>query len=325
MSSFRDQYNRKIDYLRVSITDRCNLRCIYCMPENKVKWKNHDDILRFEEALEVIVAAGSLGIRKIRITGGEPLVRRGAPEFVSMVRQKCTPDEICMTTNGILLDKFAGQLRENGLDRLNISLDTLKEERFKKLTRARASLADVFRGIESAGEAGFERVKINIVITRGVNDDEIGDFVNWAVKSGHNIRFIELMPTGSGWSDHEKSFMPATEIMAHVEKIANLEAVGNTNGVANEYKVDGSGITVGFIQAVSKPFCGDCNRLRLTADGILKPCLYSDLGTDLTPLIRGGADQETLKEKIKEVAYLKPRGHDIGSREYSFSMNQIGG
>ena len=325
MSPFRDQYNRKIDYLRVSITDRCNLRCLYCMPESAISWKKHDDIMRFEEALEVIVAAGSLGIRKIRITGGEPLVRRGAPEFVEMIRQKCGPDEICMTTNGILLDKFAARLRENGLDRVNVSLDTLSEEKFKKLTRSEASLADVFRGIEAARKAGFELVKVNIVIVRGVNDDEIGDFVNWAVKSGHNIRFIELMPTGSGWPDHEKSFMPATEIMAQVEKRAQLEAVGGTGGVAGEYKVDGAGITVGFIQAVSKPFCGNCNRLRLTADGILKPCLYSDSGTDLMPLIRAGADRETLKEKIRETAYQKPRGHNIGGREYRFSMNQIGG
>jgi len=325
MNTFRDRYNRRIDYLRVSITDRCNLRCVYCMPKNKLRWKRHDQILRLEEIIQVIKASNTLGIRKIRITGGEPLVRRGAAEFVGMIRQNCRPDEICMTTNGILLKRYAQQLYRNGLDRINISLDTLNAEKFERMTRSKASLEDVFEGIRAAASAGFERIKINVVVIGGVNDDEIEDFVQWAADNRRNIRFIELMPTGSSCFDHKRCFVPASEIKKRVEKIVNLDEVQNSGSVADEYPVKAAGIRIGFIRAVSQPFCRTCNRLRLTAAGILKPCLYSDFGIDLLPLIRTGASQRTLREKIKETAYQKPRGHHIGSREYCLSMNQIGG
>lgn len=325
MSGFKDNYNRVISYLRVSITDLCNLRCVYCMPKEGLPLKKHAEILRFEEILQLILAATELGIDKVRITGGEPLVRKGAPELVRMIRQNCLVKEICMTTNGILLGNYAQQLRKNGLDRLNISLDTLDPAKFKRMTRATASLEDVFRGINAAREAEFDRIKFNVVVIRGHNDDEIEQFVDWAVKHSYNIRFIELMPTGTGCFDHKQGFVPATEIKSRIERAGRLVPCNNQDGAAREYQLQGSNIKIGLINSVSRPFCDRCNRLRLTAAGILKPCLYSDIGIDLRPDLRGGADIETLKNRLREMVASKPKGHHIGSDNYCFAMNEVGG
>jgi len=325
---FEDRFHRRITYLRVSVTDQCNLRCIYCMPKDRIQWKRPDEILRFEQIVKIIAACAELGINKVRITGGEPLVRRDIAGLVGMIRQDCGVEEICMTTNATLLEQYAAQLKRNGLDRLNISLDTLDPAKFATLTRSHASLDDIFRGVEAAMEAGFDRIKFNIVVIRGLNDDEIESFVEWAATNNANIRFIELMPTGTGCFDHKSGFIDGAEIKSRIERVAGLVPVQSNNpssAAAEEYQIEGSSARIGFIRSVSQPFCGKCNRLRLTADGLLKPCLYSNVGIDLMPDLKSGIDRETLKSRIRQVALAKPKGHKIGKKEYCFAMNCIGG
>ncbi|MCP4541963.1 MAG: GTP 3',8-cyclase MoaA [Chloroflexi bacterium] len=334
-----DAYNRPISYLRISVTDRCNLRCLYCMPPEGVPWRSHDDILSYEEIETIVRAAAELGISKIRLTGGEPLVR---PGFVDLVRQLARIpgiDDLAMTTNSILLSRHAADLAEAGLRRVNISLDTLRPERFGRITR-QGQLADVLTGMEAAREAGLEPIKINTVVIRGMNDDEVVDFAQKTIESTWNVRFIEVMPLGispmpmgngvmadGGWRER---VVTAQEIRQRIESaLGALEPakVSTGNGPARYYRLSGAQGTLGFISPISEHFCYQCNRLRLTADGQLRPCLLSDQEIDLRTPLRQGADAAQIKDLLLRGIAVKPMEHHLDDLEKPENrvMSEIGG
>jgi cyclic pyranopterin phosphate synthase len=303
--------------LRLSVTDLCNFRCVYCMPEDGVEKRRHCEILSVEEIEEIVRAAVKCGIRKVRVTGGEPLVRRGIVEICRRIAAIPEVEELCMTTNGTLLKKFARPLREAGVDRLNISLDTLDPEKYGMITRG-GRLAETLAGIDAAVEAGFENIKINAVLIGGVNDSEIRKLLELTYKNV-NVRFIELMPIGecAGWS-HER-FISNSKVL---EAAPELREVGSS-GVAKLYRLPGGSGTVGLISPISSHFCPTCNRIRVTADGKLKPCLHSADEVNL----RGLHGQELI-DTIKNAVAIKPRRHHLDETEKSGSarnMNAIGG
>ena len=302
-----DSFQRGIDYLRISITDRCNLRCIYCMPSDGVPLVAHQDILSYEEILLVVRAAAEIGMNKIRITGGEPLVRAGVVDLVRMISEVEGISEISMTTNGILLYKHAARLAEAGLQRINISLDTMRPERFKQITRT-GDLTDVLEGIRSAGEAGLDPVKINVVPMQGINDDEILDFARLTLEKGWHVRFIELMPMQGA-----AGLVPASLLRREIEKLGKLEPHYGLagNGAAKYYRLPGAGGTVGFIEPISEPFCHRCNRLRLSASGKLLPCLFSADGIDVRTPMRGGATLQEIKRLLIDAIAAKPEMHRL--------------
>ena len=321
----KDAIGRNIDYLRISVTDRCNFRCLYCMPEEGIETKAHCDILSLEEILEFVKAVVPLGISKIRVTGGEPLVRKGIVKFIHDINSIEGIQDIAMTTNGSLLSGMVGQLKEAGLDRVNISLDSLKPDKFEMVTR-RGKLDDVFKGIKSALDANLVPMKINCVVVKGFNDDEIMDFVNLTFDQHLYVRFIELMPLGEcGWGDG--GFMAADEIK---NKINRKLIPTNTTGAgpAKYYKIPGAKGAVGFISAISNHFCASCNRIRLTADGKLKPCLESDIEIDIKNALRENKGKEELRRLFKEALAKKPTCHhmrpDIDTN-HRRKMWQIGG
>ena len=328
-----DAYNRPISYLRISVTDRCNLRCIYCMPEEGVPSRRHEQVLRYEEIETIVLAAAELGITKVRLTGGEPLVRLGITDLVEMIARVPDIDDLAMTTNGILLARYASGLAEAGLDRVNISLDTLDPQRFREITRC-GELADTLEGIEAARQAGLNPIKINTVVIRGMNDDEVVDLAAKTLEAGWwNIRFIELMPVGNGelmteaW---EERVVTADETRARIETAfgplqpARMETGG---GPARYFRLPGGKGTLGFITPISEHFCYRCNRLRLTADGQLRPCLLSDHEIDLRSPLRRGADAEEIKALIIEGINAKPMRHHLGEHLHPEGrvMSEIGG
>ncbi len=312
--------------MRISVTDRCNLRCTYCMPTEGVKWVRHEDILSYEEITSIVQAAASVGISKVRVSGGEPLVRIDLPKLIAMLAQVQGIDDISLTTNGVLLKKYAAELKEAGLSRVNISLDSLRRGTFKKVTR-RDKLPQVMAGIEEANRVGLEPVKINVVVMKGINDHEIGDF---ALKSmnGWHVRFIELMPFTNG-GKLQPEFMPVQEMLDRLQSLGDLEACGAPpgNGPARYYRLSGATGTVGFITPVSEHFCFQCNRLRLSADGKLLPCLLSDKEVDLRPSLRQGAGESRITDLIMEAIASKPAGHRIDAGEILQKrlMTQVGG
>ncbi|VBB46986.1 Cyclic pyranopterin monophosphate synthase [uncultured Desulfatiglans sp.] len=303
---------RTINYLRVSITDRCNLRCCYCMPEDGVPVMPHKEVLSYEEMLRLIGVFVQAGIRKVRITGGEPLVRKDAVDLLGRLHQMPGLEEVTLTTNGVLLKEFAAQLKKSGVSRLNISLDSLKRERFARITR-RDRFDDVVAGIHLAESLGFDPIKINVVTMRGVNDDEIGDFYLLAKERPYQIRFIEYMPVGAANSWDPAQFISSKEIYETISQFGRLEPLdaGMLDGPARCYRlVEGAG-QIGFISALSDHFCERCNRLRLTADGQLRTCLFSDAEVSLkTPLRQGGSDEELL-DLIRRAIKNKPKGHGL--------------
>jgi len=310
MSDNIDLCRRPINYLRISVTDRCNLRCVYCQPAEGIKLIRHDDVLTYEEILKIAVAAAGLGIAKIRLTGGEPLVRLNLTELIQELAGIKGIDDISLTTNGVLLKEMAKDLKQAGLKRVNISLDTLKEDRFKQITRM-PEFKHVMEGIEAAKKAGLVPVKINVVAMKGVNDDEIPDFARLSLKKGWNIRFIELMPFSAGNPPEEhnisgagqpQQYISVADIKKEIEKLGKLGPVtGITgSGPAKYFKLPKAKGTLGFISPVSDHFCFSCNRLRLTADGKLRPCLLSDREIDLRTVVRGGASEEQIRDKIIE-------------------------
>jgi len=329
---FADNHSRTINYLRISVTDRCNLRCRYCMPEDGVPWRPHGDILRYEEIEQVVRAAAELGIHKVRLTGGEPLVRPGLPDLVRMLVPIPGIDDLSMTTNGTLLARFADDLADAGLDRVNVSLDTLRPDRFRHITRC-GDLDDVLRGIAAAREAGLTPIKINVVVVRGWNDDEIVDLARKTVDPGWNVRFIELMPIGSGGVVNDtwkKQVVIADEIRETIEatlgklRPAKMRAGG---GPARYYRLPGANGTIGFITPISQHFCQHCNRIRLTADGKLRPCLLSDVEIDLRVPLRSGADRETIQQLLRKAIEQKPLHHHLAERQHpkKRAMSEIGG
>ena len=312
-----DGFGRKIDYLRISVTDLCNLRCVYCMPEKGIEKRPHQDILSIEELVLAAQAAADCGITKIRVTGGEPLVRNG---IVDLVRGICAIPglrEVCMTTNGVLLPRFARDLKEAGLTRLNVSLDTLDPAKYAAITRV-GRLEDVLAGLDAAAEAGFTGTKINAVLMGGVNENELARLVELTRERELELRFIELMPIGecAGWD--RSRFIPGETVLRAVPA---LESVGQS-GVARLYQVPGWKGRVGLIDPISHRFCDQCNRIRITADGKIKPCLHSAGEFDLKGLDRAG-----MREVLRRAIGSKPGRHSLAEQgsESARNMNEIGG
>jgi cyclic pyranopterin phosphate synthase len=317
-----DRFGRRIHYLRISLTDHCNLRCIYCMPEEGIPQVNHTDILSYEEILLVVRAAVQLGIDKIRITGGEPLVRADVTGLVEMIASIEGVKDISMTTNGILLGEYAGKLRSAGLNRINISLDTLRVGRFRQITRT-GELAEVLKGIEAAARAGLTPVKINMVPMQGVNDDEIIDFARMTVEPGWHVRFIEMMPL-----NRSAEFVPTHVLRERIKTLGALIPFTGLagNGAARYYSLPGARGTIGFISPVSEPFCKKCNRLRLSATGTLFPCLFSKHGVDLRDALRGSASTGKIRKLLLDAIASKPEHHQLAMGDTAGrQMSGIGG
>ncbi len=323
-----DSYGRHLHYLRVSLTDACNLRCVYCMPED-ITFRPAASLLQDEEILTLVQVAASLGVDKIRLTGGEPTVRRGVVELVRAIRAIPGIRRVAMTTNGLKLAELARPLAEAGLDQVNISIDSLNPEKFRRITR-RGDLEKVWRGIEAAEAAGLSPIKINCVVTRGFNDDEVADLARLTLDKPWEVRFIELMPLGSVADFQQEQVVPSRETRARIEAVLGpLTPVPGHNGhdPARPYRLSGARGQVGFISSVTEPFCEGCTRLRLTADGKLRLCLLRDDEVDLLTPLRAGADFATLRRMMAEAAYRKPWGHRLEENEIAHSreMSQIGG
>ena len=332
-----DAHQRAISYLRISVTDRCNLRCVYCMPPEGVPPCTHDEIMRYEEIETVVRAAAELKFHKVRLTGGEPLVRKGIVDLVRRLSAIPGIDDLSMTTNGILLRRYADDLARAGLKRVNVSLDTLRPERFRQITR-RGELADTLAGIQAARRAGLKPVKINAVIIRGLNADEVVDLAYKTVSDGWHVRFIEWMPLNGpamGGIEWAEGAVTTDEMRAQIEAVLGpLEpaSVGAGGGPARYYRLAQAGGplapgTIGFISALSAHFCGSCNRLRLTADGKLRPCLFSDHEIDIRTPLRAGAGVEEIKALLTAGIAAKPEGHQLGEcvAVHKRTMSQIGG
>ncbi len=324
-----DPQNRRIDYLRVSVTDRCNLSCLYCRPRGRMR-VSHADILRYEEIRRMVCVAAPLGISHVRITGGEPLVRRGILPFIASLRDIAGIEDISITTNGLLLEEMAEGLREAGIARLNISLDTLRPERFAEITGSDA-WDRVWRGIKKAGACGFSPVKINMVPLRGVNDDEATDFARLTRDSSVHVRFIELMPIGAGCRGSEREGVPSAEVRAVIEReLGPLKpsAPGAGVGPARNFRLAGGKGVIGFISPMSQHFCGSCRRLRLTADGKIRPCLLSDTEIDVKSPLRGGCGDDELERLLRAALAIKPERHYIAGQTsgcFERTMSRIGG
>lgn len=315
-----DSFGREIYYLRLSVTDLCNLRCRYCMPEEGVCKKQHESMLTEDEMITAVRAAASLGITKVRITGGEPLVKKN----ILSICERCAGvegiKELCMTTNAVLLPQMAGDLKAAGVKRLNISLDTLDPDKYAYITRT-GTLEQALSGIESALNAGFERIKINTVLIGGFNDGEIPELAGLTRKYPVDVRFIELMPMTENEEFGQKAYVPNTEVLA---SLPELKPVDSADGVARMYQLRGALGNVGLISAVSSHFCASCNRIRLTADGNLKPCLHSNQEFTIK-----GLDYDGMRREIERTIVAKPACHaPLSSTERSSagrSMNRIGG
>jgi cyclic pyranopterin phosphate synthase len=320
-----DSFGRDINYLRISVTDRCNLRCIYCMPPEGVAQISHCEILSYEEIRTVVQAAAELGINKVRLTGGEPLVRAELPNLIRMLSQIEGIEELSLTTNGTFLKKYALELKQAGLSRVNVSLDTLKPDKFRSITRL-GELKPVLEGIETAKKAGFNPIKINTVVIRGINDDEILDFAKMTYKEGYHVRFIELMPF-KGVAE----FVPSIELRQHINLLGKLESCMSPagNGPATYYRLAGAKGTLGFISPLTEPaFCSRCNRMRLTPDGKLRPCLLGEDEIDLKTPLRNNAPMDKLKRLILKAVASKPEHHHLmgdNVRLVNRKMSQIGG
>lgn len=316
----KDQYNRDITYMRVSVTELCNLRCRYCMPEEGVAKKSHEEMMTIEETIMAVTEAVKLGINKIRITGGEPLVKRGIIQTCQAIGKLEGIKELCITTNGVLLPRFAKALKAAGVNRINISLDTLDPEKFREITRI-GNLEDVLSGIQAAEEAGLSKLKLNVVLMGGFNDDEIEKFVNLTKMKAIEVRFIELMPIGGGLDFDKARFVSCDKVL---ERVPELESLDREDGVARMYALPGAKGSVGLIRPVSCEFCDGCNKIRLTADGKLKPCLHSDQEIRLK-----GLSETEMKAAIKRAIIEKPEKREELSAESPSKagrdMSQIGG
>lgn len=327
-----DRYQRKIEYVRISLTDRCNLRCRYCMPEEGVEKLRHEDILRFDEIVRIVRALASLGVRKVRLTGGEPLIRRNIVELVREIHAVPGIETIAMTTNGVMLADMAEDLVQAGLTGINISLDTLKAASFTELTR-RPFFTRVEDGIEAIAATGLKDVKFNCVPIAGVNEEELPDLVaRFTRERPWKFRFIELMPIGCAY---EAGFtgVPMAEVRSRLEaSFGPLRPVLPEHGVhgpAVYYQAAGFAVQIGFIDAMEHQFCSSCNRVRLTAEGFLKLCLNARTGVDLRHLLRSGMSDEELRQALQQAIYCKPQEHHFKAASYeekdSRAMYQVGG
>lgn len=315
--------------MRISVTDRCNLRCIYCMPPEGVPWIPHGDILSFEEIERIVRATATVGMRKIRITGGEPLVRRNVVQLVARLASIPGIEDIAMTTNALLMSQFAEPLAKAGLQRINVSLDTLKPERFARIARFDC-LDEVLAGIEAAERAGLAPIKINAVVLRGVNDDEVVDLARLTVERPWHVRFIEAMPLDGNLPLEAEGFIPMDEIMAALKPLGRLESCQGPggNGPARYFQIPGARGTVGVISPMSHFYCDSCNRVRLSADGRLRLCLFDDQEIDLRTPLRQGATPEEIVALFRKAIVAKPERHhlQVGHSNCSLrALSQIGG
>jgi cyclic pyranopterin phosphate synthase len=328
----RDAFGRQIDYLRVSVTDRCNLRCVYCLPHADVRWQPRADLLTLPELVRTIETAAALGIRRVRLTGGEPLVRPDLPDLVRAVARLPGIDEVSLTTNGMLLERLAAPLAEAGLKRVNVSLDTLDPAKFRRLTRW-GDIERVWRGLAAAERHGLTPIKLNTVVVRGLNDDELCDLARLTTTHPWHVRFIELMPVGNG-GDWGPGFPPEAEryfslgeMLARLAPLGLAPATGPAgNGPARSYRLPGAPGTVAFISPLGEHFCAACNRLRLTADGRLRPCLLQAGEVPVREALRAG---EGVAALIGQAVANKPEGHALLAAHLAVAndraMCQIGG
>jgi cyclic pyranopterin phosphate synthase len=322
-----DSIGRNINYLRLSVTDRCNMRCFYCMPKEGIVKKGHAAVLTYEELQLIAETAVGLGIEKIRITGGEPLVRTGIVAFLGRLSAIPGLRHLALTTNGLLLAEMAADLYQAGVQRLNVSLDSLNPRTFSEITRG-GDLGRVLAGLEAAEQAGFPPPKINCVIMRGVNDTEILDFADRTLSHGNSIRFIEYMPAARE-DDWQRYCISGEEILQRIAGRYTLEQVdkGPFAGPSRDFRIPGARGSIGIITAVSGHFCSECNRIRVTSTGQAKGCLFSDARTDLIPWLRP-PDREGLAGALRRIVSAKPERHDISPDGYThknFNMSQVGG
>jgi len=333
-TSLIDPFQRPITYLRISITDRCNLRCVYCMPQEGIQFVPRSQILSLEEIARIVRVMAPMGLRRVRLTGGEPLVRNGLPRLIRWLAATPGIEDIALTTNGTVLARFAQELAQAGLKRVNISLDTLRPDRFRQVTR-QGEIGDVLRGIEAARRAGLSPIKLNVVVMRGVNEDEVVEMARTTLSEDWEVRFIELMPfleeeTGC-LKDPSQAFVPSAEVRREIEgALGPLEPATTRagGGPARYFRLPGARGLLGFISPLTEhDFCARCNRMRLTADGKLRPCLLTDHEVDLkAPLRRGCSDRE-LREQVLAALHTKPDAHHLrdGNRPRWRRMIQIGG
>lgn len=328
MTSLVDRFGRIADDLRISVTDRCNFRCVYCMPAEGLEWLHRSKLLTFEEIARVTSVFVGTGVRTIRLTGGEPTLRRDLPVLVEMIASIHPDLDLAMTTNGYLLDQMAEPLARAGLKRVNVSVDSLLRHRFAEITR-RDAFERVMAGLEAARRAGLSPIKLNCVVVRGTNEDEIVDFARFARSTGYEVRFIEFMPLDADRAWERPKVVPASEIVGTIGEVFPLRAVQRGVEPATVWQfADDSPGTVGVIPSVSDPFCESCNRIRLTADGQLRTCLFSVNETDLRAIVRSGGTDADLEEAIRGAVLTKEEGHRINEADFvrpERSMSMIGG
>ncbi|MBI5408402.1 MAG: GTP 3',8-cyclase MoaA [Nitrospirae bacterium] len=324
----KDSYNRRIDYLRISITDKCNLKCVYCMPSKGLKHFKDPEIMTDEEIVRFVRVAHKYGLSKVRITGGEPLMRKNIIGLISSIKQLGIP-ELSLTTNGIMLSGLAGELKKAGLDRVNISLDTMDAGRYKMMTRG-GDIARVWKSLEAAERVGLSPVKINVVPIRDVNDDEILPFASLTFQKDYHIRFIELMPAVCDEVWRKEKCVTAKEILEMISTVGSLESFEfRGRGPSRNYRIKGAVGVIGIISPVSDHFCSFCNRLRLTADGKIRPCLFSKDEIDIKTPMRAGVDDEEIEKLFCRAVQIKPQRHLLNERAGALghlnTMSKIGG
>jgi cyclic pyranopterin phosphate synthase len=323
-----DSFGRVADDLRISVTDRCNFRCTYCMPAEGLRWLPKREILTFEELTRLLGLFVRLGVRSVKVTGGEPTVRADLPELIHMFRGVAPGVDLSMTTNGVLLDRLAGPLARAGLDRVTISLDSLLRHRFEEMTR-RDALDRVLAGIRAAGAAGLTPIKINCVVIGGTNDGEVVDFARWSREHGHAVRFIEYMPLDAEHAWERAKVVPSSGILETIDAVFPLVAEGPDHEPASSFRfADGAPGGIGVIASVTEPFCQTCNRLRITAEGEVRSCLFALEETDLRGPLRAGASDAELERLIRTTVWRKWSGHRINHPDFvqpERSMSAIGG
>ncbi|MCD6506520.1 GTP 3',8-cyclase MoaA [Candidatus Poribacteria bacterium] len=323
-----DRWGRIINYMRISITDRCNLKCVYCTPAGGARKLPKEELLSFEEIERIVRAGAMIGVEKVRITGGEPLMRRDIDELIRMIRAIDGIHEITLTTNGTKLAEWAERLAKAGLDRVNVSLDSMRGDRYRAITGGDFHPKEILRGIEIAEEVGLTPVKLNVVLMKGVNEDEVEDFARLTLESPLHVRFIELMPFAIAGSDHTIRFLSEKEVMGKLSHM-DLEPVASrssTSGPARYYRAKGALGLIGFISPISHPFCSRCNRIRLSSDGKLRLCLASDEMIDLKSAVRGGMGLVDLAMIMLEAIRNKPIGYRIKPGDAHIrAMTHIGG
>lgn len=324
-----DQFGRRVEYLRISVTDKCNLRCVYCMPLEGLPWMKREELLSYEEIASIVRTMAGMGLKRVRITGGEPLIRRDLPELVRMISHVPEIEDLSLSTNAVLLAEHAEALKEAGVQRLNISLDSLRPDRVDAISRRPGSFPKIMAGLDAAERVGFDPIKINVVLIGGQNDDEIEDFAQITRERPWHIRFIELMPTGANLDLSSGNFVSCDEALRRVAAIEELEPVAGPfgNGPARYHRFPGAPGTVGVITPMSHNYCDRCNRMRLTADGHLRPCLFGDIQTNLRDPLRAGDD---IQPHVEQTLQIKPERHyliqgsDVGSGGL-VALSQTGG